>query len=128
MYYISVSECQSIISNYSRQGTQSYYKNVFWRKKSLCLFNIQEIVKCLCSRLKESYYIRKKYSRTLTHSLTELSPSWEAANCAAIQKLPSILWNLKVHYCVHMSPPLVPMLSHIDPAWGWVQIMKILCV
>jgi hypothetical protein len=28
----------------------------------------------------------------------ELSPSWEAANCAATQELPSILWNPKFYY------------------------------
>jgi hypothetical protein len=46
---------------------------------------------------------------------TELSPSWGAANFAAPQELPSILWNPKVQYRVYKSPPLVPVLSHIHP-------------
>jgi hypothetical protein len=50
----------------------------------------------------------------LTYLLTELSPSREAANCAATQELPSILRNPKVHHRVHKSPPLVPILSQID--------------
>jgi hypothetical protein len=50
-----------------------------------------------------------------TYLLTELSPSWGAVNCAAPQEPPIILWNPKVQYRVHKSPPLVPILSHINP-------------
>jgi hypothetical protein len=41
--------------------------------------------------------------------------SWNDDSYVAIQEIPSLLWNLKVHFRVHNSQSLVPLLSQTHP-------------
>ena len=45
----------------------------------------------------------------------EHSASSETNRFSASQEIPSILWNLEVHFRVHKRPPPAPILKQINP-------------
>jgi len=45
----------------------------------------------------------------------ERTPSWEANSHSASEETPCLLRNPKVHYHVHKSSPLVPLLRQMHP-------------
>jgi hypothetical protein len=73
-----------------------------------------------------------------THWLSYLNSigqrsSWEANGPSASQEIPSISWKLNVHYCIHNSPLLVPILRqinqvHFPPSHFWIIHWNIMAV
>jgi hypothetical protein len=63
----------------------------------------------------EAVLVTNKEVNLEVNNSMEVCTSWEIGSLAARQEIHRFLWNLKIRYRVHKSPPLVAGLSQMYP-------------
>jgi hypothetical protein len=57
-----------------------------------------------------------------------MNTPWEDKSASDSQEIPGILLNPEVHYFLHISPPLVPIMSQINPVHAHPTLFFQLCL
>jgi len=70
---------------------------------------------CIQNELAYVILIQPTELHSVLSNFLEQCPPWEANSQSASEEIPHTLWNPQVHYHVHKSPSLVPVLSQMHP-------------
>jgi len=69
---------------------------------------------CLTEQCNNTALCKVRFSNTMHELPWNTVLSWEGNSCSASHEIPLVLRNKKVHYCVHKSLPLIPILSQLN--------------